>query len=324
MINKVIQDTIGLLVDDKGFFLEEFPSIEEDLNFYLYTPIKNGFLAVIFSRLGKEDENLLAFMNHARLNQIPAYVVNIVFTGVHAAPFKENLPNYSEVYVGEEGNFYGLDDVTRSVLSKNQMVRKKFTLRTMLVTFSLMIINLLIYGFTAYESGSPDINIFVLIKYGAKVNELINMGEYYRLFTSAFLHADFMHILFNMYALFALGKIVEETLGSIKMTAIYIFSALTGGFLSYLYTPNVSVGASGAIFGLLGAILIIALFGRQKSMKALFSRIMIVLAINLFSGFTSSSIDNFGHIGGLLGGIAITLLILMMERFTRQKDDETV
>jgi len=319
MINKVIRETMNLLIDEKGFFLEEFHSIEEDLNFYLYTPIKNGFLAVIFSTLGKEDENLLAFMNHARMNSIPAYVVNIVFTGGHAAPLKEKLPNYSEVYVDEEGKFYGHDDVTRSVLSRKAVVNQKMTLRSMAVTFTLMVLNILIYTFTALKSGGLDIDIFVLIRYGAKVNELIQAGEYYRLFTSAFLHADFMHVLFNMYALFALGRIVEEFMGKWKMLGIYSFSAITGGLLSYLYTPNVAVGASGAIFGLLGAILVITLFGKKKSMKSMFSRILIVLAINLFSGFSSSNIDNFGHIGGLLGGIAVTLMILLFTSGFRKK-----
>ncbi|MFH5836673.1 rhomboid family intramembrane serine protease [Proteiniclasticum sp. C24MP] len=314
MINKVIRETMDLLIDEKGFFLEEFHSIEEELNFYLYTPIKNGFLAVIFSTLGKEDENLLAFMNHARLNGIPAYILNIVFTGGHPVPLKEKLPNYSEVYVDEEGKFFGHDDVSRSVLSRKVAVKQKMTLRSMAVTFTLMILNIVIYTFTAIKSGGLDIDIFVLIRYGAKVNELIQAGAYYRLFTSAFLHADFMHVLFNMYALFALGRIVEEFMGKWKMLGIYCFSAVTGGMLSYLYTPNVAVGASGAIFGLLGAILVITLFGKKKSMKSMFSRIMIVLAINLFSGFTSSNIDNFGHIGGLLGGIVITALILLLSR----------
>lgn len=322
MINNVVQETIANLVDQKGFFLEEFPAVEEDLGFYLYTPIKNGYLSVIFSRLGKEDENLLAFMNHARMNKIPAYVLNIVFTGGHAAPLKENLPNYSEVYVNAEGEFYGFDDVSRSVLTKNQVVKKKFTFMTMAVTFSIMILNILIYGLTAVASKSLDINIYVLIEYGAKVNELIDQGEFYRLFTSAFLHADFMHILFNMYALFALGRIVEEIMGKWKMIIIYTFSAITGGLMSYLYTPNVAVGASGAIFGLLGAILVIALFGRQKSMRSMFARIMIVLAINLFSGFSSSNIDNFGHIGGLMGGIVITLVLIFMDRILKQSENE--
>lgn len=324
MINRIIQQTMDLLIDEKGFFLEEFPSMEEDLGFYLYTPIKNGYLAVIFSSLGQEDENLLAFMNHARMNHMAAYVLNIVFTDGHPVAMKENLPNYSEAYVDEEGKFFGLDDIGRSVLSRKVLVKKKFTLKSMAVTLSIMVMNILLYAWTALESGSTDIDIFVLMRYGAKVNELIDAGQYYRLFTSAFLHADFMHILFNMYALFALGKIVEESVGRWKFIVIYAFSAVTGGLLSYRYTPNVAVGASGAIFGLLGAILIIAILGRRSALKAMFSRIMLVLAINLFSGFTSSSIDNFGHIGGLVGGMLITGILLMLDRKGRERDQDVM
>ncbi len=320
MENNIVQQTMNLLIDEKGFFLEEFTSSEENLGFYLYTHIKNGYLAVIFSSLGREDENLVSFLEQAKTKGFNAYVLNIIFTHGHQTTPKIQIPNYSEAYVDEEGNFYGLDDLGKSILSKPIGVKKKKLIELMPVTLMIIGINVVLYLYTALLSKSFDINIRVLVDFGAKVNELIIQGEYYRLVTSAFLHADAMHILFNMYALFALGRILENLLGKLKYISIYLFSALTGGILSYYYTPNVSIGASGAIFGLLGALLMVAIFKRRVVNKGLLPRIAIVLMISLFSGFSSGNTDNFGHIGGLLGGLLMSSILLILERRKEQKE----
>ncbi|NLB20792.1 MAG: rhomboid family intramembrane serine protease [Clostridium sp.] len=314
MENTVVQNTMSLLIDQKGFFLEEFKSGEDTLGFYLYTHIKNGYLAVIFSSLGREDENLAAFHAHAKAEGFNAYVFNIIFTKGHQVVPKALVPNYSEAYVDDEGDFYGLDDLGRLILGKPPIIQKRKLIEIMPITLGIMGLNILIYLATVFYSKSLDIDIRVLIDFGAKVNELIIQGEYYRLVTSAFLHADGMHILFNMYALFALGRILEDFLGKIKYSLIYLFSALTGGIFSYLYTPNVSVGASGAIFGLLGALLMVAIFRRNVVNKGLLPRIAIVLMISLFSGFSSGTTDNFGHIGGLIGGLVLSFVLLIFEK----------
>ncbi len=319
MIQKVIKETMELLIDGKGFFLEEFPSTEEDLQFYLYTTIRNGYLAVIFSRLGEEEKNHLAFLNHARGKNMPVYILNIIFTDDLPVPLKNHMPNYSEVYVNGDGEFFGHDDVSLSVLSKKNTAVKKFSAKAMKATLTLVLINVVVYLLTALASGSFDIRIDVLIRYGAKVNELIVEGELYRLLSSAFLHGDFTHILFNMYALFALGKIVEEAMGTGRFLLVYFISALGGGVMSFLFTPNVSVGASGAIFGLLGAVMMMALLGKSGVNRRMFPRILLLLFINLFSGFSSSTIDNFGHIGGLLAGILVSFAIL---QFFSDKTEE--
>ncbi len=320
MENQVVQDTMNLLIDEKGFFLEEFDSLEESLGFYLYTPIKNGYLAVIFSSLGRENDNLESLLQHGKNQGFNTYVLNIVFTKNHQVSPKAPIPNYSEAYVDEEGNFYGLDDLGRSVLNRPPVVKKKKLIQAMPVTLILIIMNVVVYLVTAFVSRSLDIDIRVLVDFGAKVNELIDQGEYYRLVTSAFLHADAMHILFNMYALFALGRILEDFIGKARYISIYLFSALTGGILSYYYTPNVSVGASGAIFGLLGAILMVAIFKKQVVNRGLLPRIAIVLMISLFSGFSSGTTDNYGHIGGLIGGLVMSFILLLYEKQKESKN----
>lgn len=325
MINQTIQHIMDILIDEKGFFLEEFPSMEEDFNFYLYTKIRNGYLAVIFSSAGHEDENHLAFRNYAAKNGIQAYVLNVIFTNGSYGSLNPRLPNYSEAFVDGEGTFYNLDDLGKSILlqRENRLVKPKAS--SIKWTLGLVGINVLIYILTAIASGSLDINILVLVQFGAKVNELIIYGEYWRLVTSAFLHADMLHILFNMYALYSLGRIVETELGGIRYLIIYFFSAITAGLLSFYLTPNIAVGASGAIFGLLGAMLIMALFGKSKALKSMVRSILFILGLNLFIGFAgSANIDNFGHVGGLLGGIFVATIFMLMERPGKHQDENRI
>ncbi len=151
-------------------------------------------------------------------------------------------------------------------------------------------------------------NIEVLILMGAKVNPLIAQGEIWRLFTPIFLHSGVMHLLFNLYALFALGPLLEGYIGHIRFLAVFLISGLYGSLFSYALSGPVSVGASGAIFGLLGAITVFFLryrnnFGVQG--KAILQNMLVVLALNLVIGFSSGFIDNWGHIGGLVGGMLV-------------------
>ena len=147
-----------------------------------------------------------------------------------------------------------------------------------------------------------------LLYFGAKVNELVAQGEYWRLFTAMFLHIGILHLFFNSYALYLYGPIVERLFGKIKFIILYIVSGLIGSLLSYLFSPNPSAGASGAIFGLMGSLLY---FRREE--RGLFQRIFGPgLSDHIYKsvyGFIQPGIDNWGHIGGLLGGF-ITQMVL--------------
>jgi len=141
---------------------------------------------------------------------------------------------------------------------------------------------------------------------GAKINTLIRLGQIWRLVTPVFLHGSLLHIGFNMYALFVYGRSLESRYGHGRFFLLYFLSAYAGNVLSFLLTPNVSVGASTAIFGLIGAEAVFhiqnrKLLGKQSS-QALWN-LFYFAAINLFIGFTTTGVDNWGHIGGLLGGL---------------------
>lgn len=192
--------------------------------------------------------------------------------------------------------------------SKNVSSEKK--IKEGIVTYVIIVLNVLVYIVTSYLSGSiMDSNLNVLIFMGAKVNYLIAGGEYYRLFTCMFLHAGILHLGVNMYSLYMMGTFIEKIYGRFKYIIIYIVSGLFSSILSYIFSSAVSVGASGAIFGLLGASLVFALKMKHSVAKDFIANIAAIIIMNLIIGFSAANVDNFGHIGGLIGGIFVTYLL---------------
>ena len=167
-------------------------------------------------------------------------------------------------------------------------------------------INLAVF---ALERGG-DASTYVFRK-GALTGIGVANGEWWRVGTAAFLHANTLHILFNMYALWLLGRALERYIGAGRFLAIYAVSGITGSagalLLTNLYTPT--VGASGAIFGLMGALLVL-----ERRGVPLVGPIIPVLAINLFISWRIPGISIGGHVGGLIGGVVSALAI---ERFGR-------
>ncbi|NMM65051.1 rhomboid family intramembrane serine protease [Clostridium sp. P21] len=202
-----------------------------------------------------------------------------------------------------------LDCMNRSVSSYGKS-------EASIITYILISVNVLAYILTAYLSGNfIDSNINVLVFLGAKVNYLIARGEYYRLVTCMFLHGGIVHLALNMYALYSLGPLIEKIYGKIKYLFIYFLAGIVSSIFSYMFSSSVSIGASGAIFGLLGAALVFSVKMKDRIGRGFLTNIMSVIAINLFMGFSMSNVDNFGHLGGLVGGTAITLLLGIGRRY---------
>ena len=147
----------------------------------------------------------------------------------------------------------------------------------------------------------------LVLYYGAKINENLAAGEAWRLLTPVFLHAGLLHIGVNMYSLWALGPAVERFFGHARFLIVYLLSGMCGVLLSLVLSPDASVGASGAIFGLLGALATFlylhrATFGQLGAMQL--RQLVFVALINLAMGLTPG-IDNWGHVGGLVAGAAL-------------------
>jgi rhomboid protease GluP len=143
------------------------------------------------------------------------------------------------------------------------------------------------------------------VSLGAKANEYIRAGELWRFFTPMLLHGSILHIGFNMYALYIFGIGLERRYGHGRFLLLYILGGFAGAVFSFLFSSANSIGASGAIFGLIGAegIFLIqnrGLFGSR--MRGALNNVIFVVAINLFLGL-QPGIDNWGHVGGLMGGL---------------------
>ena len=145
----------------------------------------------------------------------------------------------------------------------------------------------------------------LLIVWAAKYNHLIRQGEYWRLITPIFLHGSFIHIAFNMYALYVIGPGLEAYYGNMRFLVLYLLAGYAGNIFSFILSPEPSLGASTSIFGLIGAQGIFIyqnrnLFGTKA--RPLLINIITITMINLTLGL-SPRIDNWGHLGGLVGGL---------------------
>ncbi len=190
------------------------------------------------------------------------------------------------------------NDINNHNMKDQEKVEDVFSPKKPIITYALIIINLLVY-FIPMLLGNSDIVISYLGSYGLSVK----MGEYYRLLTAVFVHANIAHLLFNMYALWIIGMQLESFIGKWRFLVVYLFSALCGSLLSVVVTPDaLSVGASGAIFGLLGALLYFGYHYRIYLGTVIKSQIIPLIVINLLLGFMVPGIDNAAHIGGLIGG----------------------
>ncbi|MDA8229608.1 MAG: rhomboid family intramembrane serine protease [Desulfitobacterium hafniense] len=185
---------------------------------------------------------------------------------------------------------------------------------TLIGIYSLIfIVMFLVQGLT-YEGFDIEFSRQILIAFGAKHNALINQGEFWRLLTSTFIHTGLVHLIFNLYALMALGAFAEDVFGRWKFLSIYIISGLTGSIASYFFSDAVSAGASGAIFGLLGSLLFFTLRNPQRWRSGLGTNLIIVILINLGFGLLVPRIDNYAHLGGLLSGFFVAPILLGIKK----------
>jgi rhomboid protease GluP len=186
-----------------------------------------------------------------------------------------------------------------------------WTRRTPL-TKAFLAINIIVFLLMAFAGGST--NQTTLMAFGVKSNAEIAQGQWWRFITPIFIHIGLLHLLFNSYALWIVGPQVEKLYGSASFVVLYMLTGIAGVAGSYFYHPySISAGASGAIFGLFGVLLVFG-FRYRNSIPADFKRavgtgVLPVIVINLIIGFTIPAIDNSAHISGLLAGGILALLV---------------
>lgn len=200
------------------------------------------------------------------------------------------------------------DNINKKNEKRNKIAEKIFSYKQPIVTYIIMAICIILFILMELSGGST--NSQVLLKYGANLDVLVKNGEYYRLFTCIFLHIGIMHLLCNMYSLYIIGREVENLFGKVKYIIIFILSGVFGSIMSLAFTPNtISAGASGAIFGLLGALLYFGMHYRTYLGEAIKRSIIPIIVVNLIIGFFAEGIDLAAHIGGLVGGVLVAMMV---------------
>jgi membrane associated rhomboid family serine protease len=184
--------------------------------------------------------------------------------------------------------------------------------RQIKATWALAVVIVIMYLLEEFFGGSQ--NTAVLVRMGANVSERVKAGEFYRLATAVFLHAGLLHVFFNTYVLFALGGFFNRILGEARFLTVFFISGLAGSLASvFLGKSGVSVGASGAIWGLFGASLALAFFKTSLLPEAIRLRLRRVALINLVINLGISflpMIDFWAHVGGGVGGFLVSLALI--------------
>lgn len=189
-----------------------------------------------------------------------------------------------------------------------------FSAKSSWVTYTLLIVNILVgalvtlYGYMkgiSYDS--------LIVDLGAKENVRIISGEYWRFVTPIFLHGGLVHLMINSYSLYAVGRAVERLYGHAKFIFIYFVAGILGNIASFMFSPNPGIGASGSIFGLLGALLYYGLENPVLFKKYFGYDVITSIVINIGYGFSKAGIDNFAHMGGLAGGFLAAGIVKIKE-----------
>lgn len=187
-----------------------------------------------------------------------------------------------------------------------------------MVVYLLLAMNLIMYFILALNGGSESIE--TLIKYGAKYNPAIILdGEWWRIVSSMFLHIGILHLFMNLVAVYYLGTLVERIFGSFRFFVIYMLAGVGGGLASFAFSMNVSAGASGALFGLFGALIFFGLIYKRLFFKTIGVNLLILIVVNLVFGFIAPQIDNAAHLGGLITGFIAAAIVYLPTKQHRIK-----
>ena len=193
------------------------------------------------------------------------------------------------------------------------------------VTITLVIINIMV--FLIMELIGDTENTDFMMNTGAAWPPFILDGQYWRLVTSNFMHFGFEHIMNNMLVLACAGPILEKALGHIKYLILYLFAGIGGSVLSFfqmLYSGKyaVAAGASGAIFGIIGALLWIVIRHKGRYENLTGKGLLFMIVISLYYGISSGEVDNWGHIGGVVMGFLLSVIFYRKPRKTVDFSDE--
>jgi rhomboid protease GluP len=234
--------------------------------------------------------------------------VKELYTGTDAFWIVDISENQLIIYENQIGYFLNIRKLIEYSLAKPS--RSKYF---SMINSIIIVLNILV--FTIIEIKNSSLNTEYMIKWGAMYwPYVVEYKEYYRLFSYMFLHFGLSHLFNNMLILGFLGDNLERIVGKMKFVLIYIGSGLLAGAASMGYnimkeTYVVSAGASGAIFGVVGAMLYIVAINKGRVPDFSMRQLVLFVGFSLYSGFSSQGVDNMAHVGGLIGGIVLAMLL---------------
>ena len=229
---------------------------------------------------------------------------------------KKKFPDLPKKLIYNEKGVELFMKITKDINKHNQedskKVEKVFKPKFPTVTYAILAINIIVFIIPLLY-GQSEAMVAQFCVHGPS----IRYGHYYRLFTGMFLHGSVLHLIFNSYALYVIGSQIESFLGKFKFLIIYLAGGLMGSLFSITFNGNAaSIGASGAIFGLMGALVYFGYHYRVYLGNVIKSQIIPLIVFNLVLGFVMSGVDNSAHIGGLIGGTLATISLGIKDKST--------
>ena len=189
------------------------------------------------------------------------------------------------------------------------------------ITMAVIAVNIIVFAVMSIFGNTLDAQY--MAEHGAMYPPYVaENGQYWRLFTSMFMHFGLMHILNNMVMLGAVGRIVEIAMGHVRFLIAYIVAGICGGVLSYAMMLHnndyaVSAGASGAIFGMVGALVWIVIVNRGFYEGISRQQVIFMVILMIYYGVSTSGVDNWDHLGGLAGGFIISIVLYRKKRYNK-------
>lgn len=230
---------------------------------------------------------------------------------------------YPQIYEEEIKDLHGLDfllnvstDINKKTEDDNKFYESVFSEKKIVFTNLLIILNVIISLVVLFLYYSNTYDLFSIL---AVNSNAIKNGEVWRLVTGGFLHVDIIHLMCNMYSLYVIGTQIESFIGKKKFILVYFISMIVGNMLSVVLSNGLSVGASGAIFGLLGSLIYFGYHYRLYLGSVMKSQIIPLLILNLGIGFIVPNINVIAHIGGLVGGIFATMALGIEKKTNRSE-----
>lgn len=256
-----------------------------------------------FQEKGFEEVHILALLLSEEMENLETIIKENEFSWII-----DQKNNCLIIPQGHVEDFYGMKRVILSCLEDKKPLNKQPLNKRPLVNYGIVAVNIVLF-FLCLVTGN------MLYEKGMMYpRDIIEMGKWYQIFTCMFLHSDVDHIFGNMILLFLLGNIAEKHFGHIKYFIIYMVSGIAGNLFSLWYSYVLqdfvpSLGASGAVYGMVGAFLWILLCNKGRVGEITISRYIFVFAYSLYLGFTSTNIDNVAHVGGLVAGLLLGIML---------------